>query len=75
MFADGSRTQDKNGNLSLPYVVTSHEILEAYVLSGIKSAQAAELIVTGAAIFDSGIKMKIYICSKYVFGICHAKFF
>lgn len=39
-------------------VVTSHEILEAYVLSKIKLAQAAELMVTRAAIFGSGLTMK-----------------
>ena len=39
-------------------VVTSHEILEACVLSKIKLAQAAELMVTRAAIFGSGLTMK-----------------
>lgn len=41
-------------------VVTSHEILEAYVLSGMKLAHAAELIaVTRAAIL--GLQVNIYI--------------
>lgn len=45
MFTDGSCTQNKNGPLQASYaVVTSHDILEAYILSGMKSVQAAELI-------------------------------
>lgn len=44
MFTDGSCTQNKNGLLQAFYaVVTSHDILEACILSGMKLVQAAEL--------------------------------
>lgn len=63
MFADGSCTWKKNGLLKTSCaIVTSHEILEAYVLSGIKLAQAAKLIaVARAAILGLQVKKNIYV--------------
>lgn len=49
-FADGSCTWN-NGLLKASYaVVTSHETLDAYVLSGMKLAHAAELIAVPRAV-------------------------
>lgn len=74
MFADGSCPQKKNGQLKASYaLVTSHEILEAYVLSVINWAPAAESrTVTRAAVLGSGLKGNTYSGSGYVFASCHA---
>lgn len=74
MFADGSCTQKKNGQLKASYaLVTSHEILEASVLSVTNWAPAAESRAgTGAAVLGSGLKGNTYSGSEYVFASCHA---
>lgn len=72
MFADGSCTRKKNGQLKASYaLVTSHEILEAYVLSVIKWAHKAESIAgTRAVVLGSGLKVNKDGDSKYVFAFC-----
>lgn len=58
MFTDEPCTWDKSGQLKVSYaVVTDHEILEAYVLSGIKLAQVGKLIaITSAKIIGLNLE-------------------
>lgn len=69
MLTQESCTQDKSGSLITSYALVTYKILEAEVLSGIKSAQADKLIaVSRAIILGSRFKVNIFI---YIFMYIH----